>query len=146
MLQLPFCLRFAVFLTFDDNSRNWTSFLANSRNWQLARGCTVIEGTRFCDDGVGGGTRDYTIYFQSAGIHIRSRSVVPGDYNLARTIKIGPKSRLSDECGFGQPQGLFKNSYMQGFQQAPIDGRRNASAQLLIEVGYFFSRKKKQLV
>ena len=116
MLQLPFCLCFAVFLTFDDNSRNWTSFLANFRNWQLARGCTVIEGTRFCDDGVGGGTRDYTIYFQSAGIHIRSRSVVPGDYNLARTIKIGPKSRLSDECGFGQLQGLFKNSYMQGFQ------------------------------
>ena len=91
MLQLPFCVCFAVFLTFDDNSRNWTSFLANSSNWQLARGCTVIEGTRLCDDGSGGGTRDYTIYFQSTGIHIRSRPVVPGDYNLARTIKIGPK-------------------------------------------------------
>ena len=87
MLQLPFCGSFAVFLTFDDNSRNWTSFLANSRNWQLARGCTVIEGTRLCDDGSGGGTCDYTIYFQSARIHIRSRPVVPGDYNLARTIK-----------------------------------------------------------
>ena len=87
MLQLPFCVCFAVFLTFDDNSRNWTSFLANSSNWQLARGCTVIEGTRLCDDGSGGGTRDYTIYFQSTGIHIRRRPVVPGDYNLARTIK-----------------------------------------------------------
>ena len=91
MFQFPFCACFAVFLTFDDNSRNWTSFLADSSNWQLARGCTVTEGTRLCDDGSGGGTRDYTIYFQSAGIHIRSCPVVLGDYNLVRTIKIDPK-------------------------------------------------------
>lgn len=80
MLQLPVCVCFAVFLNFGDNSRNWTSFLVDSRNWQLAR-----------DDVSGTGTRDYTIYFQSEGIHIRKRPVVPDDYNLPLKIKIGPK-------------------------------------------------------
>ena len=116
MLQLPFCVCFAVFLTFDDNSRNWTSFLANSSNWQLARGCTVIEGTRLCDDGSGGGTREHTLYFQSTGIHIRSRPVVPGDYNLARTIKIGPKVVLRTSEVLANHKVFSKIHICKGFQ------------------------------